>query len=181
MNNGFPSSIAVLVNGLPGSGKTTLAMALAAELGWPCLSRDAIKERLAAQNPDDASNIVGAVAMRELWRQAAGMPAFVAESWWFRPRDLEFALDGLEVAGVQTVVEVWCDAPPLLARNRFESRERGPVHAIIGDVDAKWAEWSAGAEPLGICPVLSVDTTLPVDIGELRRQIAELTAERVVA
>jgi predicted kinase len=181
MINGFPTSIAVLVNGLPGSGKTTLAMALAAELGWPCLSRDAIKERLSAQNPDDASNIVGAVAMRELWREAAELPAFVAESWWFRPRDLEFALSGLELAGVETVVEVWCEAPPALARSRFESRERGAVHAIVGDVDAKWAEWSAGAEPLGICPVLRVDTTRPVDIGDLRGKVAGLTAERIVA
>ncbi len=181
MNNGFPTSIAVLVNGLPGSGKTSLAMALAAELGWPCLSRDAIKERLAAQNPHDASNIVGAVAMRELWRQAADLPAFVAESWWFRPRDLEFAMSGLEVAGVETVVEIWCEVPPALARSRFESRERGPVHSIIGDVDAKWSEWSAGAEPLGISPVVRVDTTRPVDIDELRRRVQDLTTERVVA
>ncbi|MFD3444227.1 AAA family ATPase [Microbacteriaceae bacterium 4G12] len=181
MNNGFPTSMAVLVNGLPGSGKTSLAMALAAELGWPCLSRDAIKERLAAQNPHDASNIVGAVAMRELWRQAAELPAFVAESWWFRPRDLEFAMSGLEVAGVKTVIEVWCEVPPTLARSRFESRERGPVHLIIGDVDAKWSEWSAGAEPLGISPVVRVDTTRPVDVDELRRRVQDLTTERVVA
>lgn len=181
MDHEFPPSIAVLVNGLPGSGKTTLAMALAAELGWPCLSRDAIKERLAAQNPEDAGNIVGAVAMRELWREARELPAFVAESWWFRPRDLEFALDGLELAGVRCFVEVWCETPSPLARHRFESRERGPVHAIIGDKDAKWSEWSAGAAPLGIAPVVRVDTTRPVDIGALRRRVAVLTAEPVVA
>ncbi|MEU8358303.1 AAA family ATPase [Nonomuraea sp. NPDC048882] len=37
----------VLVNGLPGSGKSTLARALGRELGWPVLSKDAIKETLA--------------------------------------------------------------------------------------------------------------------------------------
>jgi predicted kinase len=39
--------LAVLVNGLPGAGKTTLAKPLADELGLPLLSKDRIKETLA--------------------------------------------------------------------------------------------------------------------------------------
>ncbi|WP_150308611.1 AAA family ATPase [Planctomonas psychrotolerans] len=173
--------VAVLVNGLPGSGKTSLAMALAAELSWPCLSRDAIKEQLAATNPGDAANVVGAVAMRELWRRGAEHSAFVAESWWFRPRDLEFALEGLEYAGVRTAIEVWCDAPAPLARTRFESRTRGPVHRILGDVESIWAEWAECAEPLGICPVIRVDTTVPVDLAAIVARVAEITDAGIAA
>ena len=36
----------VLVSGAPGSGKTTLGQPLAAALGMPFISKDAIKERL---------------------------------------------------------------------------------------------------------------------------------------
>jgi predicted kinase len=37
----------VYVSGAPGSGKTSLAVPLAAELGYPLLSKDRIKEVLA--------------------------------------------------------------------------------------------------------------------------------------
>ena len=37
-------ALAVLVNGLPGSGKTTLARAVARGLGLPLSSKDVIKE-----------------------------------------------------------------------------------------------------------------------------------------
>lgn len=39
--------LVVLVNGLPGSGKTTLAKALADTLGLPLFSKDRVKETLA--------------------------------------------------------------------------------------------------------------------------------------
>ena len=42
----MPSPVLLLVNGHPGAGKTRLAEHLGAELGFPLVAKDAIKERL---------------------------------------------------------------------------------------------------------------------------------------
>ena len=80
----------VLVSGAPGSGKTSLAGPLAAELGFALLGKDRIKERLhdalGAPESDLAwSKRLGAAAMEVLWALAADAPAVVLEAN-FRPR-----------------------------------------------------------------------------------------------
>ncbi|MFB7800623.1 AAA family ATPase [Isoptericola sp. NPDC056134] len=180
----------VLVNGLPGSGKTTLAGPLAVRLGAPWLSKDAVKEALAdAVRPGAPSlaatsvvgaPVVGAAAMEAVWRLAAApLPRVVVESWWFRPRDLDHALRGLATAGADAVVEVWCDVPPDVARGRYESRPgRHPVHADDRDLTAEWATWSAGAAPLALGPVVRQDTTRPVDVGALALRVTTALSGR---
>lgn len=81
----------VFVSGAPGAGKTTLAVPLAAELGFALVSKDRIKETLhdalGAPPPDLAwSRRLGAAAMELLWALAADAPAVVVEAN-FRPRD----------------------------------------------------------------------------------------------
>ena len=89
----------VLVNGLPGAGKTTLAAALAAELAVPLVSKDALKEMLADAYPAVPLSSFGPIAMETAWRLAAEMPGTVIlESWWFRPRDLAFVKAGYSAA-----------------------------------------------------------------------------------
>jgi predicted kinase len=120
----------VLVNGLPGSGKTTLAVDLAATLGAQSLSKDAVKEAIAAVLQDPAMvPRLGAIAMDTVWALASGIPATVViESWWFRPRDLHLAKAGLGLVGAARAVEIWCDVPAGLARSRYETRDRPPFY-----------------------------------------------------
>src|SRR5215510_263646 len=71
---------AVFVSGAPGAGKTSLAVPLAAELGFALVSKDRIKETLhdalGAPEPDLAwSRALGAAAMELLWALAADAPS----------------------------------------------------------------------------------------------------------
>jgi uncharacterized protein len=61
----------VLVGGLPGSGKTTLARALGEELGWAVLSSDVVRRDL-APGVDRYTPQAMAAVYEELFRQARG-------------------------------------------------------------------------------------------------------------
>ncbi|GAB1642975.1 AAA family ATPase [Krasilnikovia sp. MM14-A1259] len=168
----------VLLNGLPGSGKSTLGPELAAGLGAEFLGKDRIKEALA-----DAITVVppalGAVAMETVWALSACIPGpVVVDSWWFRPRDLDHARAGLLRAQATTAVEVWCDVPPDVARARYAARRRAAVHGDADRIATDWADWAARAEPLALGPVVQVDTSRPVDVLALCAQVRDAIGSR---
>jgi predicted kinase len=173
------ASVAILVNGLPGSGKTTLSATLAGVLGCPLLARDPIKEALAdLAGPMIDPQALGSIAMDTVWAMAAEVEAgVVVDSFWDRPRDLEAARAGVARAGSPRTLEVWCDVDPDVAlqrtADRFAAGGRHPAHGTIESTRASWPEWAEAAAPLGEWPVLRVDTSRPVDVDELVLRISE--------
>jgi predicted kinase len=161
------ATAAILVNGLPASGKSTLSVKLALLLGCPVLSKDILKEQLAGlTGPAASGTTLGAIAMETIWSLAAAIPdGVVIDSFWLSGRDDDFARAGIARAGATRVVEIWCDVPEAEARARYEARERHPVHT------PEFGPW-AGAMPLAIWPVVRVNTLAPVDFDELLPRLA---------
>jgi predicted kinase len=161
---------AILVNGLPASGKTTLAGRLGLLLGCPVLSKDPVKELFAdLTSPTVAGDALGGIAMDALWALAAQIPdGVIVDSFWLGGRDEEHARSGIERSGAGRVVEVWCDLPPAEARERFDARA-DQRHSIHSDRLDQFAD----AQPLAIWPVVRVDTRLPVDFETLLPELAQ--------
>jgi predicted kinase len=158
----------VLVSGAPGAGKTTLAIPLAAELGFALLRKDRIKETLhdalGAPAPDRAwSRRLGAAAMELLWALGADAPAVVLEAN-FRPHSA-YERGRITALGGR-VVEVNCWCPPELAADRYALRA-AVSHAVHVQTSLSPADLAEFDRPVGIGKLITVDTTGPVDIPAL--------------
>ncbi|MFD0364796.1 AAA family ATPase [Nocardia sp. GCM10030253] len=165
--------LVVLVNGLPGAGKSTLAPDIARELGAHVLSKDVVKEALAGcmGDPRDVATL-GGIAMDAVWAMAAAIPrSVVIDSWWFRPRDAGFARTGIQQSGAERAVEIWCDPPIEVARARYAQRRRAAVHDDENRLTRDWETWAEHGRPLDLAPVIRVDTSRSVDSAGLAEQI----------
>ena len=159
---------AVLINGLPASGKTTLGKQLAAELGWVFISKDVIKEAFAEIVwPQVPSARLGGLALDALYALAGAIEGgVVLDSLWLSTRDRPHLESGLAVMGEPHVVEVWCDIPEAVARERYEAREpsRHELHEA----------WRPGfwkdALPVTENPI-RVDTGAAVDVAALAARV----------
>lgn len=164
----------IVLNGMAGAGKTTLARPLASSLGIPLVSKDTIKEALGdAVDAPLPTRAIGALAADALWRIVGMLDGTVlVESVWLAGRDEEWFRRGWESAGSPLGVEVWCEAPREVMRERYLTRPRHAVH----DDRARITEWEAAADaaqPMTGFPVIRIDTSRPVDVETLA---AALTA-----
>jgi predicted kinase len=166
----------VLVSGAPGSGKTTLAVPLAAGLGFALLRKDRIKEALhdglGAPAPVDLawSQWLGAAAMELLWALAGDAPAVVIEAN-FRPRS---SYQRGKISSLSACpVEVNCVCPPGLAARRYAERVPAshPVHVVTSLTAEMLAEYD---RPVGVGHLITVDTTVPVDVPALAERVGAL-------
>lgn len=174
------AQVAIIVNGMPGSGKSTIGAALAEVLGCPFLSKDRIKEPLAdIAGPMIESRPLGAIAMETMWSMARAVEnGVVLDAVWVTPESRDFLTRGLGTAGSPRAVEVWCHVDRETADERLRERYEpdAPVrHEVHGDLASILDTWDAlgpTAGPTGLMPVVHVDTTKPYDVGVLVQEIA---------
>jgi predicted kinase len=171
VTDGWPAGWFVVVSGPPGSGKTTLATALAPALGLPLIAKDTIKEALMTvlPVPDVAtSRAIGRASVAALIAVAAGTSGAVLESVWHRSYSLA-SLGSLP----GTIVEVFCRCDPAIAAQRYARRA---ATRAAGHFDAERTPrdlWNDEvARPVaGGWPVIKADTGGPVDLGSLIARI----------
>jgi predicted kinase len=164
----------VLVSGPPGAGKSTLALPIAEQLQLPLVAKDAIKEALMdvlgyPATVQESRTLGRAAVMAMLNVAASSQAGAVLDSTFFpyafpRLRSLPGSL-----------VEVHCRCPRAVAVARYTARS--PTrHAGHLDADRQPDElWNdQNTRPTGIAPAIVVDTTAPVEVAAVVRQINEL-------
>lgn len=171
---------AILVNGVPASGKSRIAEAIAIRTGWPRLALDTVKNPFLEElgGGDRAFNrTLGRASYKAIWslmRDAPEGSTFIIDAWFgFQPRAVLVAY--LEMSGVDRVAEIWCHAPGDVLAARYGARldSRLPGHPGA-DYIPELVELSQRAEPLRIGPLYDLDTTLPADADALVAWLREV-------
>jgi glucokinase len=170
---------AILVNGVPASGKSSIAHAIAARTGWPVLALDSVKNPFLQElgGADRAFNrTLGRASYKAIWsvvRDAPAGSAFIIDAWFgFQPREvLETYRD---MAGVTRTAEIWCHAPGETLAARYGARlDDRPAGHPGADYIPELIELAARAEPMRIGPVYDLDTTVPADADAIVRWVRE--------
>jgi hypothetical protein len=166
----------VYASGKPGSGKTSLAFPLAAELGYSLLTKDLIKETLhdalhvpgAGDIDREWSRKLGGAAMELLWALAARAGDMVIEAN-FPPTATTYGAGYSAWATASSR----CTAPaaPAVPTARYDARPTHPVHVLKTLPHSAMAEYD---RLVGIGSLVTVDTTMPVDIRAVATEVRRM-------
>ena len=170
----------VLVNGVPASGKSSLAKSLSQRTGWPVLSLDGIKNPFLEHiGPVDRdfNRTLGKASYQAIWsfiREAPAGSTFIVDAWFgFQPKALLETY--IKDAGVDRVAELWCKVPGAVAADRYASRlkDRLPGHPGAEYI-AELAVLADCAEPMACGALRTVDQTKEPDMESITAWISEM-------
>jgi predicted kinase len=163
------------ISGRPGAGKSTLALPLAAELGYSLVIKDLLKESLHdalhVQGERDLpwSQRLNIASWELLWTIAAHAGDMVIEANFHSQAADE--LNMLRGLGAR-LIEVNCSCPTEVAQARYNGRTRHQAHSVTLPQSA----WDKYGRPIGVGPLITVDTTSPVDVAAVAAEVRRLHA-----
>ena len=176
---------AVLVNGVPASGKSTVARAVAQRLDCPLLALDTVKEALFGQlgiGDREYNRKLGRASYAAIWALVSEFPrdGVVVVDAWFGFQPVEVLRDHLRHADIGGVVEVWCHAPPDSIAQRYAERclSRSAGHLGL-DYVPELRELAGKALPLRLGALVDADTSTPIDFDALAGAVTEALREPV--
>lgn len=164
---------AVLVNGIPASGKSTVARAISDAKGWPLLTLDTIKEALFVHlgtGDRDYNRLLGKASYQAIFAIIHDFPdgSSVVIDAWFGFQPFAVLQDHLAQAGIGQVAEVWCYAPGEVLGERYRARLGQRHGGHLGESYVpELIELANRAKPLGTYPLFDTDTTRPLDATAL--------------
>jgi predicted kinase len=164
---------AVLVNGVPASGKSTLARAVSEAGHWPLFTLDTVKEAFFAHlgtGDRDYNRLLGKASFQAIFALVRDFPddTTVVIDAWFGFQPVETLLSHLSDAGIRNVAEVWCHAPGSVLGERYEARLSSRHSGHLGaSYIPELVELADKAQPLGKYPLFDVDTTRTLDTAAL--------------
>lgn len=177
--------VLVVVAGIPASGKTTLATALAARLDWPLLSKDVIKEALfdsLGTGDLEWSRRLGRAGHVVMYALAASITTVIVEAH-FQRGVAEPELLALD----RRMVQVYCRCPIELAAERYRrriddpDRHAGHLREHQGDqVTERWMTDTPTPLDLPDAGLIEVDTSGPVDTAAVATAIRALAPDHRV-
>ena len=175
-----PRTPLVVVTGVPGAGKTSLARVLAQRLGSALVSLDEIKEELALEAADTPRDWLRYDAEAELVRRIEAFTGEAVVDIWIAPRRDTDRVRDLLKPWWDDVVEVRCQVPAVVAVERYVARGRVTPPHLPPDEDtlARIRDAADHPEALGAPRTVVVDTTRPVEIGDVVTAVRRETGAR---
>ncbi len=150
----------IIVCGLPGSGKTTIAEALSKRLGGCYLSSDIIRKQmhgLPSYDEDEKRDIYRQMAFRSLQLFRGGEETIVLDATFFKREYIEMAKNAALKAGSVLRIIV-CKLDEAETKKRLNARKAGP-----SDADYKiYLKVKDDAEPVEE-EHLDLDSSQPLD------------------
>ncbi|MBE7203179.1 MAG: ROK family protein [Parafilimonas terrae] len=169
-----PSKRLVMVNGVPASGKSSVALGLSALTGWPVFSLDTVKNPFLEEieSVDRPFNRklgrASMMAMFALLREAPAGATVIMDAWFgFQPR--AFVLPLMAASGATAIHEIWCEARPETVGARYRARAASRLPGHPGpDYAEELVALAQRAEPFRAGPLLTVSTEGPVDLHAVK-------------